>query len=71
MQELYNFSKIIKELRKQSGMTQKEVAEKLAIKTQSYQSYETGITVPSLQKFIKLADLFDVSLDFLVGRKEI
>ncbi len=71
MQEIYNFSKIIRDLRKQSGLTQKEVAQKLNIKTQSYQAYETGVTVPTLQNFIKLADLFDVSLDFLVGRKEI
>lgn len=69
MKELYAFSKIIKELRLQFNYTQKDVAKKLEISYQAYQSYELGLTVPSLENFIKLADLFDVSLDFLIGRK--
>ena len=62
---------ILYELRTQSGWTQTDVAEKLNIKYQSYQAYELGITVPSLQNFIALAELYDVSLDYLVGKKDI
>ena len=62
---------ILFELRTQNGWTQTDVAEKLRIKYQSYQAYELGISVPSLQNFIALADLYDVSLDYLVGKKDI
>ena len=66
---LYEFSKIIKDLRLQYGYTQRCVAEKLGISYQSYQAYELGIAVPTLQNFLKLANFYDVSLDFLVGEK--
>ncbi len=70
MKGLYKFSKIIKELRLQNEWSQDYVAKQLGITYQSYQAYEKGIGIPSLENFIKLADLFDVSLDYLVGRKE-
>ena len=68
MKELYELTKIIKELRTGEELTQKQVAEKLGITYQSYQAYELGIAIPSLVNFIKLADLFNVSLDYLIGR---
>lgn len=67
MKELLNLSVNLKQLRKQSGKTQKEVAEKLGIAYQSYQAYELGITVPTLQNFIKLAKFYDVSYDDLLN----
>lgn len=67
--QLYEFSKIIKELRLQYKFTQRFVAEKLGISYQSYQAYELGITVPTFQNFLKLSHLYDVSLDYLVGNK--
>ncbi len=70
MNNLYIFCKNLKDLRTQYGYTQKYVAEKIGIKYQSYQAYEAGISLPTLENFIKLADLFDVSLDYLIGRKE-
>lgn len=71
MEEFKNLSKNLSEMRKIYGLTQKQVAEKLGIKYQSYQAYEHGTTLPSLGNFVKLADLFDVSLDSLLGRKDI
>ena len=68
--KIYEFSKIIKELRVQYKYTQKFVAEKLGISYQSYQAYELGLTVPTFQNFLKIAKLYDVSLDYLVGNKE-
>ena len=70
MNNLYHLSKRIKELRLASGYTQKYVAEKIGVKYQSYQAYELGLSLPNLKNLVKLADLFDVSLDYLVGRKE-
>ncbi|MBO5327855.1 MAG: helix-turn-helix transcriptional regulator [Clostridia bacterium] len=58
------------ELREDNGFTQKDIANKLGISYQSYQAYELGVAVPTLQNFIKLGNIYDVSLDFLVGKKE-
>lgn len=71
MEEFKKLSKNLAKMRKIYGLTQTQVAEKLGITYQSYQAYERGVALPTLQNFVKLADLFDVSLDFLIGRKEI
>ncbi len=66
MKELYHLSKNLKMLRTQYGYTMKYVAQQLGIAYQSYQCYERGLTVPTLQNYIKLARLYDVSLDDLI-----
>lgn len=68
MEELSNLSENLVELRKLYGYTQKAVAEKLGIAYQSYQAYERGVAVPSLQNFIKLAKIYDVSCDELLSK---
>lgn len=68
MKELLNLSKNLRELRGETGLTQRDVAQKLGITYQSYQAYELGLTVPTLQNFIKLAKLFDVSLEELLEK---
>ena len=45
--------------------------EKLGIAYQSYQAYERDVALPTLKNFVAIADLFDVSLDYLLGRKEL
>lgn len=60
----------VKELRKQRKLTQRAIAEHLGIKEQAYQRYEYGCPNPSLDRLIELADFFDVSLDYLVGRSD-
>ncbi len=64
------FQKRLAELRTLNKLTQKEVAERLGISQPSYIRYENGSAEPTLENLIKLADLFDVSLDDLLGRKE-
>lgn len=66
MKELYNLAKNLKALREQYGYTLKEVAKILGITYQSYHAYERGLTLPTLQNFVKLANLYDVSLDELI-----
>ena len=66
MNELYNLPKNLKDLRNQYGYTQKYIAEQLGITYQSYQHYEWGLTVPTLQNFIKLAKLYNVSYEDLL-----
>ncbi len=60
------FGKRLKELRKQKGWTQKELANQLDIRYSHLNKYENGMHAPPLEKLIQLADIFDVSLDFLV-----
>lgn len=63
-------AKNLKELRKQFGLTQKEIARKLGVVYQTYQAYEIGTNIPPIKNLIILADFYDVSLDYLVGRKD-
>ena len=59
-----------KKIRTEKGLTQKQVADGIGITEQAYQRYEYGKTVPSALVLIALADFFDVSLDYLVGRSD-
>jgi transcriptional regulator with XRE-family HTH domain len=60
----------IKELRKSKNLTQKQLAEILNVKSQTMQMFEYGTRRPKLENLITLADYFDVSLDYLVGRTD-
>lgn len=60
----------LKELRLAKSMTLKAMAEMLGMVQRNYQRYETGEVDPPLSKAIALADYFDVSLDYLVGRSD-
>ena len=64
------FSERLKELRLSSGLTQKEVAEKVGLTKNALGNYEAGIREPYLTILIKLCDLFDVSADYLLGRND-
>ena len=59
----------LKELRKNDGQTQKDIAEMLNITQQTYCGYELETSEPNLKTLIKLADYYGVSLDYLVGRE--
>ena len=59
----------LKELRKLSNLTQKDVSLKLGITARRYQALELNESLPKLSTLIALADTFKVSLDFLVGRE--
>lgn len=65
------FQKNLIELRKRNNLTQKEIATALGITQPSYIRYENGSAEPTQQTLVKIADLFDVSVDFLLGREEI
>lgn len=65
-----NLGESFKSIRKSLNLTQKQVADGLNITEQAYQRYEYGKIVPSALVLIALADYFDVSLDYLVGRSD-
>lgn len=60
----------LKEIRTNSPYKQREVAEFLGVKLRTYQGYEMGMAEPSIKKLIALADYFDVTLDYLMGRTD-
>lgn len=61
----------LKELRTSRGLTLKQMSEMLGMVLRNYQRYETGEVDPPLSKAIALADYFEVSLDYLVGRSDV
>lgn len=63
--------KRIKESRKLSGYTQKQVASILLMTQQQYSRFENGIFELSYSQLIKISELFDVSVDYLLGLKQI
>jgi len=60
----------LKKCRKNLNKTQREVANELEISEISYQNYELGRREPKLDTLNKLADYFDVSVDYLLGRSD-
>lgn len=52
--------------RKQSGFTQEDIAEKLGVSRQAIAKWERGETMPDIESCLKLADLYETTLDMLV-----
>lgn len=63
-----DLSKNIRIYRKSLGLTQEQLANKLYSKKSLISNYENGYSTPDIETIIKLADIFDVSIDDLVGR---
>lgn len=59
----------IRKLRKERGLSVTKLAEAIGVSCQSLQRYEAGKREPSIQVLIALANFFDVSVDYLVGRE--
>lgn len=57
----------IKALREQQNKTQTELAKQLGITRSSVNAWEMGISVPSTQYIVELANIFQVSTDYLLG----
>ena len=64
-------SERLKSIRKEKGFTQAQVAIYCDITEKAYQNYELMTRQPKLEILIKIADLYNVSLDYLVGRSNI
>lgn len=61
------FGELLRELRKDHGMTQAELARELSFAPMTISSYERGCSVPDDATKVKIAKIFDVSLDYLLG----
>ena len=65
---MLSFGERLRDLRDSNKLTQREIATQLGIKQPSYIRYENGKSEPTLECLVKIADLFDVSVDYLLGR---
>ncbi|MCL2697612.1 MAG: helix-turn-helix domain-containing protein [Oscillospiraceae bacterium] len=65
-----NFGEHLKSIRKAKKVTQKQAAKAINVSERSYQSYEINESKPSFDSIIALADFFNISADYLLGRKE-
>lgn len=63
-------AKRLKQCRKEKGYTQGQVAIYCDITEKTYQNYELMTREPKINILIKIADLYEVSLDYLVGRTD-
>jgi len=60
----------IRNLRIDNGYTQKQIAEFLNVKQNTYSQYEIGVLNYPIDVLIKLADFYGVSVDYLLGRTD-
>jgi len=63
------FKQILKQLRLKEGLTQNDLAKELGVLQAKISKYELGALEPNIKMLIKIADFFDVTLDYLVGRE--
>ncbi len=64
---MYDFGLLIKQLRKSKGLSQARLGEKINVSKTAVSKYESNTQSPTLETFIKLAQVFNVSLDYLAG----
>ena len=62
------FSERLRMLRRQAGLTQQQVADRLRIHRTAYTKYETIGVTPDQQGLMMLAEMFGVTVDYLIGR---
>lgn len=60
---------ILKELRKEKGLNQIQLAKFIGVSVQAYQKYEYGTAEPTFDSVCKLADFYNVTADYLLGRE--
>ncbi|MBQ9734394.1 MAG: helix-turn-helix transcriptional regulator [Clostridia bacterium] len=63
----YEVGKRLKEARRNVGLTQRQVAEKLFMTQQQYSRFENGVFELNYEQLIFLCKLYDVSADYLLG----
>ena len=62
-----NLGEKIHQLRKQSGMSQEELAAKITVSRQAISKWELGESIPDTENVVQLSKLFNVSTDFLLN----
>ena len=60
----------IREIREEKGLSQKELASKLGVSPTNIYNYEVGRTEPNIEMLVKIADILQVSIDYLLERSD-
>lgn len=60
----------IARIEENAGLTQKQLAEKIFVNRNTYQNYEAGTTQPDFATLKKIAEFFNVTIDYLIGADE-
>lgn len=68
---MYDFGSRLKAIRNQRGLTQKKLAEEIGKSVQAVSSYERNAQIPPIEVMISIADVLNVSLDYLVDRQPV
>ncbi|WP_099304183.1 helix-turn-helix domain-containing protein [Bacillus sp. Marseille-P3800] len=66
-----NFQERLKVLKSESSTSYQELADYLGISLRAVQHYSSGARTPDIDGLIKIADFYEVSLDYLVGRSDV
>lgn len=64
------FNSRLNQVRKEKGITAQQMADTLCINIRSYRAYESASRSPNLEILVKIADILDVSTDYLLCRDE-
>ncbi len=64
------FSERLTQLRKGKGISQNAIAKEIGVSTRTYQDYVYALREPQVAIFRRIADFYDVSLDYLAGRTD-
>lgn len=67
---MVDFSQRLKQLRQDKHMTQAQVADKIGVTASMVSSYETDIRLPSFEVMVRIANLFGVTVDYLLCRED-
>ncbi len=67
---MVDFSLRLKQLRLEKHLTQAQVAERIGVTPSMVSSYETDIRLPSFEVMLRIADLFGVTVDYLLCRED-
>lgn len=66
-----DYGQRLKKLREETGLSQKELTDRLMINRSTYARYETSSTQPDFDTLNKLANYFNVTIDYILGRTDI
>lgn len=67
---MVDFSQRLKQLRKDKHLTQAQLARRIGVTASMVSSYETDIRLPSYEVLVRIADVFGVTVDYLLCRQE-
>lgn len=65
-----DFGRFLRSARNAKGFTQQQMADKLGVSLRLYQTYEQGKNTDTFDRLVKMADILEVSTDYLLGRSE-